>query len=84
MREPVTAVLQKVLHTFPLNIRLFRVFQFNTLCFELPQCLATGKVAMLVLTPSCFCSSFQLGGEDSTPQRQGALQLCQLSERPRP
>lgn len=41
------AVLQKVLYAFPLNISLFRVFQFNNSDFEIRQHLATGSVAVL-------------------------------------
>lgn len=49
MREPVTAILSKALHTFPPTVRLFRVFQCNKLYFETLQYLATGCVVMLVL-----------------------------------
>lgn len=45
--------------------------------------LGEGRVTGL-LTPSCFCSSLQLRSEDPASQRQGALQLCQFSERPGP
>lgn len=49
MREPVTAILSKVLHTFPPTVGLFRVFQCNKLYFETLQYRATGCVVMLVL-----------------------------------
>lgn len=42
-----------------------------------------GGVTWLLIV-SCFCSSLQLRSEDPAPQRQGALQLCQFSERPGP
>lgn len=41
-------ILRKVLRAFPLDISLFRVFQFNNSDFEIWQHLATGSVAVLV------------------------------------